>query len=681
MVRASIAFGIGILLGLESAADLPQVESCWMLLFAVYWLVLKITCKWYQNSYRCLAALAMILLVLAGMTRSIISKRQPDAMIEKAEYFLASIVSPAQLKGKNFRTTLAISRIWVEETGYAVDDRVLWYQDSTDLIQPGYGSKLIFKGSPRPIPPPANPREFDYAGFMARNNIFWNYWADTSDIVMYLPEHTGSLKKWSHRLRKRLKDLLTEYLPAGAPREISTAMLLGDRQAVSDQLEDSFARSGTIHVLAVSGLHLGILYWMLVKLIGAWRRHFLFKWLFLFISLMVLWAFALITGMAASTQRAAAMFSVLILAETIMKQSNTVNNLAASALVILWVEPNQFYSVGFQLSFLALSGILYLQPWLAGWWQLKNRFLRYLWELSTVSISAQLAVLPLSIFYFNQFPVFFLLSNLVVIPLAFSIVVVGVIFFAGLLIPYLTSLLAIPLLYLTKITGYTVRFVADLPNSTILDIQISEYEMFIWYLILVQVMVFLKTRKRLPWLLCLGLLTGLTINAVYQQIQASSRKQLVVYHIPGHTAVDFISGSRFQSVMDPELVSDQLEIDYKISRYRHHLGLQPISGPFFFQKDDGPFGLWMFQGKRLLLIRAPLPNSIGKNVNLKSHIVVVSNDSIDELRQLLSWIEMDLLVIDGSNVRLRAKKLQEQAYELGLEVHNCWENGYRIINL
>gem|GEM_PF-2433037 len=681
MVRASLAFGIGILIGLKTEFGLTELESFWIALFGAYWLALKITRTWYRNCYPCLALMAMILLVLAGITRSRSGLHQSDKIIGEASYLLATVVSPAQLKGKHYSTTLAISRVCAEDALWPVNDRVQWYHDSADFVPLDHGSKLVLKGSPSPIRPPANPREFDYAGYMANKNIFWNYWADKNNILMYLPGKKGSMTSWTYSLRALLMDRLSEYLPAGTPQEISMAMLLGDRKAVSVDLGDSFARSGTIHVLAVSGLHLGILYWMLVKLIGIWRRHFLFKWLFLIISLMVLWAFTLVTGMAPSTQRAAAMFSVLILANTLIKQSSTVNSLAAAALVILWVEPYQLYSVGFQLSFLALSGILYLQPWIAGWWDMKNRLLKYFWELATVSISAQLAVLPLSIYYFHQLPVYFLLANILVIPLAFSIVVLGVIFLAGSLIPTLASLLAIPLIYLTNIAGYTVRFVADLPHSTLANIQIGEYELIIWYGILGMGMVFLKTRHRWPWLICLCLCAGLTLINVYHRIQSVARKQMVVYHIPGHTAVDFITGNRFQSLMDPDLVSDQREIDYKINSYRNYLDLRPVGGPLLPENDNRSYGLWMFQGKRLLLIRAPIQPDVGRNVKLKSHIVVVSNDSVDELEHMLSWIEFDLLVIDGSNRQVRSLRLRQQADELGIRVHNCWEDGYKIINL
>lgn len=681
MVRASLAFGIGIWIGLETTAGFPGLESWWLSLFLFYGLALKITRRWYRKWYPCLAMMTMVLFVLAGMARSKFSMHQPDLTVAKANYFLATAVAPPQLKGKYYSTTLALSRVWSEDTAYQVNDRIQWYQDSTDHTPIRFGSKVVIKGIPRPIEPPANPKEFDYAAFMAAKNIFWTCFSGPGAVQIQLPQNKPSLTGWSQSLRDQLKDRLLDYLPAGTSREISMAMLLGDRNSISDRLEESFAQSGTIHVLAVSGLHLGILYWMLLKLFGTWRRHFLLKWLFLLICLMVLWTFTMVTGMAPSTQRAATMFSVLLLADTLLKQHSTINSLAVSAFVILWAEPYQLYSVGFQLSFLALGGILYLQPWIVGWWNVKNRLLRYFWELSTVSLSAQLAVLPLSIYYFHQVPVYFLLSNIVLIPLAFCIVVIGVIFFLSSLIPSLMSWLAIPLRVLTQVAGFVVQTVADLPVSTLQDIQISKYELFLWYGILGLGVVFLKTRQKLPWLLCLWLFAWLTLNSVIYHVQSSERKQIVFYHVPGHTAVDFISGIYFQSLMDADLASDHREVEYKINGYRRYLQLKPMGTIISPGGNGRSLELWMFQGKRVLLIRGPITRAIDGNNKLKSHIVVVSNNSVEELEDLKARVDFKQLVIDGSNRRAGAQQLQYQANQMGLSVHNSWEDGYKIINL
>jgi competence protein ComEC len=218
MVRASLAFGIGVLIGLETTAGLPGLESWWFLLFVFYGLALKITRSRYRKWYPCLAMMTMVLLVLAGMTRSKLSLHQPDLIVAKADYFLATAVSSTHLKGQYYRTTLALSRVWCEDTAYHVNDRIRWYQDSTDHTPLSFGSKILIKGTPRPIERPANPEEFDYAGFMAAKNIFWTCFSGHDAVQILLPQRKASVTWWSHSLRNRLKDRLLDYLPAGTSR-------------------------------------------------------------------------------------------------------------------------------------------------------------------------------------------------------------------------------------------------------------------------------------------------------------------------------------------------------------------------------------------------------------------------------------------------------------------------------
>lgn len=681
MVRASIVFILGIYFGLEANINSGKLEVLCVGVYGIYWLTLKtgrsVLSIWHPG----LAALAMFLFVLAGLLRAHQNRYMSDPVMARADFYLATVVVPGQPNGNYLKTTLAATRVWSSGIEYTTNDRIQWYQVLQKSIKPDYGSQVILKGAPTLIQSPQNPQEFDYAGFMSRKNVFWHHWADQDQVLKRLPAPNNSITGLVYRFRDHLKDKLTAFLPAGVSREISAAMLLGDRASVSGNLEDSFARSGTIHVLAVSGLHLGILYWMLLQVLGKWRRHILLKWIFVVVCLGILWMFTLITGMAPSTQRAATMFSVLILANNLSRQNHTGNNLATSAMVILWLDPYQLYSVGFQLSFLALGGILYLQPCIAGWWSIKNRILKYFWELTTVSLAAQLAVLPLSAYYFHQLPVYFLVSNLLLIPLAFAIVFAGILFFVSTAVPFLSVMIAKPLIYLTRMAGFIVQSISDMPFSTLQGIQLSDFELVIWYGILLSSVIFLKTRNRLAWALLLSFLVGITSTKLFDVFRTNQLKQIVVYHVPGHTAIDFIDRGYYTSVMDTVLASDQAKVNYKISNYHRYLGLRPVQNPMLTLDHKSPADLWMFKGKRLLLIKAAIDYEIGKKDKLKSDIVVVSNNSVKNLEHFLAGVKVELLIIDGSNRKGRARILEQQAMQMGLTVHNCWEDGFKIINM
>jgi len=681
LLRASGVFALGVYVGFET--NLPQkLELLWVMLFGVYfWLTLKTSKVDFRTLNPWLSALGLSAVFLAGSVRSQFEHHKRELRVGSAEFYEAQVLEPSEQHPRYQRTVLALQWVWLKGRAYPVNDRIQWYQASQKVKKLSYGDRIIIKGTPKAIGKPANPKEFNYAKYMSRQNIFWQHWVTESDIIKISSYRGVSIDQLRHVLKARLQRAINKYLKPGAPQEITGAMLLGDRRGVSDDLEDSFARSGTMHILAVSGLHLGILYWLLLQLLGCWRHHFILKWFFILISLLALWSFALITGLAASTQRSAIMFSILLLGNTLSKESSSVNSLGASAIIILWVEPYQLYSVGFQLSYSALAGILYLQPLIARWCQVRNKILKYFWELISVSLAAQVAVLPLTVYYFHQFPVYFLLSNLLLIPLAFAIIVMGIVFFVSTLLPSMVFLFAVPLSHMTRIAGFIVERIGDLPGSTVHGLEINAGELAVFYGLLASFVVFCQTRTRQSWLFFLGLLTMIVIARGYEKIQINQRQMIVVYHIPGHTAVDFIDQNIYQTVMDAELISDTSTIRYKINNFRRHLKLIHPTEQALPSTSTRTFDVWMFNGKRVLLIKAPTGKWINGNIKLKSHIVIVSNNSVKNIDLIKRWLITDLLLIDGSNDPWIARKLAKQAVEEGINVHNCWTQGAKIINL
>ncbi len=704
LLRASGAFALGVFAGFKTNPPLQKLELLWVVLFGVYfWLTLKTTTINFRTLNPWLSALGLSAVFLAGSLRTQFELHKRDQLIGSAEFYEAKVLEPSEHHTKYQRSVLAVQWVWLKGRVYPVNDCIQWYQSPLDYARSdakiynttlpsdgpiqqkfkklSFGDRIVIKGAPRAIGKPDNPREFDYASYMSRRNIFWQHWVTDSDIIKISSYRGVNIDQLKHGLRAHLKQAINDFLLPGAPQEITNAMLLGDRRGVSDHLEVSFARSGTLHILAVSGLHLGILYWLLLQFLGSWRHHFILKWLFILISLLTLWSFTLITGMAASTQRAAIMFSILLLGNTLSKESNGVNTLGGSALIILWVEPYQLHAVGFQLSYTALAGILYLHPLIVRWWPVKNRILKYFWELISVSLAAQVTVLPLSVYYFHQFPVYFLLANIFLIPLAFAIVVVGIVFFISTLLPSLVFLVAGLLSLLTKTAGFIVQIIGDLPGSTVYDLEINTGELAIFYGLIWAFVVFCQTRRRQPWLIFLGLLAVLVVVGVYRKIEISHRRMIVVYQVAGHTAMDFIDQNSFQTVMDRELVADTSNIEYKIKNFRRYLKLNRHSEPAVPSKSTSTFDLWSFKGKRVLLIKAPTGKWIDENIKLKSHIVIVSNNSVKSIDQIKRWLMTDLLLIDGSNDSWIARNLEEQAIKEGINVHNCWTKGAKIINL
>ncbi len=680
-VRAFLAFSLGICLGLETEIDQVALEVGSLMFFILYVSILSISNTNYGFQSLILALLAFSLLLMFGSLRAKVCTHLPDPKIESADYFLAMVSTPTYAKGRYQLTGLMVEMVWSEGHSYDANDQMIWYQLSEVPHLLSYGTRVLLRGSPTRIAKPKNPLEFDYAQFMAGRNVFWNFRTRENQLQAIFLSNGSAVHDCVSKIRSHLKSLVADNIPQGVPQEITLAMLLGDRKAVSNQLKEAFANSGTIHILAVSGLHMGILYWMILQVVGSWRYHFLLKWLFALLSLIILWGFTMLSGAAAATQRAATMYSIMIIAQVVNKQSNAINTLGIAGLIILWVDPYQLHAVGFQLSFLALAGILYIQPRLASWFKLKHNIAKYFWQLISVSLSAQLAVLPLCAHYFNQLPVYFLIANIFLVPLSFAILVSGVLFFACTNFPLLLPLAAAALSQLTRLAGYIVESIAGFPQNSIDNIQLDFIAIILWYGILVSGILFLKTRKRLPLLALMSFILFLIVKSGLGHIMELQQKQITIYQLSGHTAIDFVSGKHLYSLMDGNLAAKPKTLDYKIGNYRRYLNPELIEPVTTSNTNDQPLGLWMFHGKRLLLIKDSIGDNLSANACIKADIVIVTMNSVDHLKQFMSYVDFELLVIDGSNSRKKANRLEKQALELDLEVHNSWNMGYKRINL
>lgn len=680
MLRASLAFGLGILLGLQSDLAFKIPPYIWYTGIFIYLLALKAYSLAPEPGKVVLSFYVCLMLMSAGTIRSHWLRHSPDSIIGKADVFQAKVSEPTKLHGKFYRTTLIINRAWANKIPYNVDNGLILYQRPEQVSKLQYGDIVLINATPSQIEPPANPYQFNYASYMRNRNIFWYQWLDNHQIIEVLPDPTNSLRSQALSLRSMLGKRLESYLPPGIATEITGAMLLGDRSFLTAKTEQNFASSGAIHVLAVSGLHLGIIYWGLLQVIGCWRRHSLLKWMFTLSGLTVIWGFTLVTGMAASTLRAATMFSVLLVGNLFSRQRNTKNTLAVAAMIILWFDPYQLYSVGFQLSFLALAGILYLQPWLSNRLESKNKILNYFCQLLSVSLSAQIMVMPLSMYYFHQLPVYFLLSNLILVPLTFMIIIVGMIFFACGLSQLLSTMVAAPLHFLTKVAGSLVQLIADLPVSTVQNLYPNFYQLILYYIIIITLIEFVISRSRTWWLLFLTTLSTGVFGQLYQNLQHLNTKQLLIYQIPGHTAIDYRQANRLYSIIDPELQSDSSKISYLISPNRNYTAKSEQEVSMLPWNEKTSLDLWEFEGKQILLIKYPLLSRPYGDFKLKSHITILTNNSVKDIHQITA-IETDLLVIDGSYGKSLAGILEQQADSMGIPVHNGWSKGYKLVKL
>ncbi|MCT8338883.1 ComEC family competence protein [Flavobacteriaceae bacterium TK19130] len=353
---------------------------------------------------------------------------------------------------------------------------------------------LLTYAATEDIPSPMNPDQFDYSAYMRSLNVHHRMILENNFIIKHSERQT-SLKGWAEKLRNRCVIALKRTDLPDDERAILQALVLGEKREVSKELYNAYAAAGAVHILAVSGLHVGMLAFGLQWLFKPIRRFRWGKVMTAVLLILLLFGYAVFTGLSPSVTRAATMFSLFMVAQQLDRPTNSMNTLFLSFFILLLINPLWLFQVGFQLSYAAVFSIVWLQPSLFRIWFPKYTILRKLWAITTVTITAQIGVLPLSLYYFHQLPLLFLLTNLVMMP------ILGLLMLFGILMVLLSVLNSNPPLitkYFSKFMGGIndfIRWVAGQETFLITDISFSTRIAVVSYLTLFSLMLFLQKRK------------------------------------------------------------------------------------------------------------------------------------------------------------------------------------------
>ncbi len=449
--------------------------------------------------------------------------------------------------------------------------------------EPRVGDRILLAAPVDTLAGPLNPAAFDYAAYLAGQNVFHRCFADSLEWAVTGTRAGFSLAALGERSRAAWFASLEPYL-SGDELAVAAALIMGKRDLLGSEVKSAYADTGAIHVLAVSGLHVGILALLVMQILRLLLPpRPLWMALRTGVTILLVWYFALITGLSASVQRAALMVTVVLVGKQLHRSNNIFNLLAIAALVMLVVEPKQLFQVGFQLSFTAVAGIaLFARP-LQRLVYLPGK-LHLAWDAVSVATAAQLGTLPLSLFYFGQFPVYFLLSGTLVIVFAYLVLGLGLLhgFLAAIgisgggLWPTGTALR-----YVVEVQNAFIFYCRKLPGAT-LELTGFGIASVIGLFALIACLAYLAFRPshRARWAV-LVISTVLSGWWLLRPALAPPPAQFTIYHIPRASAIDVFDGRRGISLGD-SLSPDQLA--YNVAPLRDLLGVAD-SEELDFRKD------------------------------------------------------------------------------------------------
>lgn len=373
------------------------------------------------------------------------------------------------------------------------------------------------------------PGEFNNQEYLASQGIYCSLQLK-NDRVVVLNEFSGSvLRRFALNQRKRLlENTFQKQLPENA-YGVAAALIFGDSDHLDPETIRDFAASGALHILSVSGLHVAIVFMIFSRLFGFLDRISKGIMIKNFLLLLVIWSYALLTGLSPSVLRCSVMVSFVLISTGMGKQTNVYNSLAGSAIVLLIIDPFLINDIGFQLSYLAVAGIVYLQPLFSELWQPRSWLMKQAWLLVNTSVSAQLATLPLSFFYFHRFPTYFLIANLLVIPLSSLALYLGLGYAVISTVPGLNKLVLWSFKFLLIALDTCISTISHWPYSSSWECYPTGVEVLLLYLGFATFIFFLQKRSYSAVLYLFILLTFLMGQREYYQLTEHTRSNCLLW--------------------------------------------------------------------------------------------------------------------------------------------------------
>ena len=381
------------------------------------------------------------------------------------------------------------------------------------------------------------------------------------------------LFEYAYLFREKLLSIFKKDGISGDEYAVASALLLGYKEALAPEIISSYASAGAMHVLAVSGLHVGIIYLVLNGLLFFLVKIKHGNTIKAILLILFLWAYALLTGLSPSVIRAVTMFSFIIIGKMLYKNTNIYNTLGVSAFLLLLINPFLIVEVGFQLSYLAVFGIVLIFPKLYELWNMDYLICNFysfgwladkIWAIICISIAAQIATFPLGLLYFHQFPNYFIFSNLIVIPLATVIIYLGILVLLTSPVGWLSGAIAKALIFIINFLNNSVVFIEQLPYSVTQGISISIFETWIIYLLIASMLTYFMIVRVKYLNFGLFFLIVLLSFQVFESDLERGRNRLIVYNVNKCTAIEFVSGKQSYFIADSSLTDDQSKLLFHI---------------------------------------------------------------------------------------------------------------------
>jgi len=508
-----------------------------------------------------------------------------------------------------------------------------------------------------------NPNQFDYSKYLADKQIYAQIYCQKREISV---SKTIQKDIWYYcaKLHSRIILNLEKSKFNKEEMNVALALILGQQQEISQDIIQDYQYSGATHILSVSGLHVGFIMLFIsfiLKPIPNTKKGSFFKLFFILISLA---GFAIISSLSPSVLRSVVMFSFVAIGNHLRRNGNIYHTLLVSILLILLFEPYFLFDVGFQLSYLALFFIIWLQPLLKNIYKPKHKLTNYIWEALTVSFAAQIGTLPLCLYYFHQFPGLFFVTNIIILPVLSFIMIAGIIV---MLIAIFTS----PPLFITMIfeksiylLNLMIHAVASADSFVIQNIAFNSYYLLTFYLLIISGIIWLKKPNFTKMIFVMSSLILVQLSFIIYKIQIERGKEFIIYNQKNNTLISTRTGRNIV-FYKRDVLSKNNQNDRIINSYL-------VGNSVSLSKTESLKNLLYFKNKKIFII-----DSLGiYPSDLSPDLLIITQNPKINLDRLLNKIQPKMIIADGSNSNSIQKNWKESCLKKNIPFHSTKEKGY-----
>jgi competence protein ComEC len=685
-LRFALAFLCGIIWQCHIC---PFRFPCWpvvVLLFLLFMLTLLIPyCNHYSRQW--MSGLAGLLFLFSAGIAVVQHQPQESKLPLQQNIYVKAIVSEQPVSGARFLRTPAVIHDYADSSGtHALREKTIFYMEpDTTQALPVPGDTLVALVRLSELPPPQNPGEFDYRTYMKYRHIFTSGFIRHSHYSTH-PAQTKSIRHLPARLRENAQQIFATKGVSGDRLAVLSALTLGDKKDIDRELKQAYSSSGATHILAVSGLHVGIIFAVLSLLLSFLDKRSHGKLFKNLLCIFLLWGYAALVGFSPSVTRATVMFSFVLAGRTMQRYISIYNSLAASAFFICLFRPFDLFDAGFQLSYCAVLSIVYFQPAIYRLIYVRHKVADYIWRLLSVSFAAQIGTLPITLASFHQFPNYFLLTNLFVIPLTGVIVYISVALLVTAWIPVASDLVAQCLDKSLWLLNYGVRLVEQLPYSITPNIYISPPQLCALIALALLVMLYMYTRKRRLLWISAYMLTGFFALGAWQSIQQQQQQLIAVYHVKNTSYIHFIHGKHSVALCDSAAAGQTFDFNLNAFFIATGIAGKPITtlaaqrplNDTTMQHLHAYRNFIIFDDKLIKVLNDEQPTY--KQTAPVDYLIVTAASSLWPA-QALALYQPKQVVLDASVPAWHARQWEASAGERQVALHNVKQQGAWIQSL